>query len=254
MELKRFYQQLAIPDRCYIGKRVYKKLIFNNVHLSKSEQQRFSEQVDHIELLYNLTPDTLNIPSYSDSQREYLEIEVLQINVKGESVTDRQRGKLADIIQRAIPYPLLLIFVCDHQIAIHMAYKRINLADSSRLTLERSFDTGWLNLKQPDTCQQDFLADFALTHCRFHNLYQCYQDLVQRVIALNCAQFTGQYRNTPLVDGDRQEQLDQLHLHQQTLAQLRTDLKKETRFNHKVELNMQIKKLDQQINVLKTQL
>lgn len=254
MLLERFYKQLAIPDSCFLGKRVYKKQFYDNASLSKADQQRFSEQIDTVQWRYTLKPVTINIPKYIDEQREYLEIALLQVNLKGVIPSDSQRSKLADIIQRAIPYPLVLVFVHEQQIAIQLAYKRINQADNSRLTLERSFDTGWINLHQPEVLQQDFLNDFAISHCRFNNLYQCYQDLVQRVVALNCAGYTGSYRLSTDTEDNRQARLDQLRNHQQQLAQLRSELKKETRFNYKVELNMHIKQLDQTIQALKTQL
>ena len=254
MTLNDFYQHLAIPDSCLLGKRIYKKQFYEHASLSKSDQLAFSEQIDTVEWRYTLKPTTINIPNYVDDQREYLEVAILQINLKGKAPTDSQRAKLADIIQRAIPYPLILFFVHEQSLALHMAYKRINQADNRKLTIERSYDSGWLNLDQPERHQQDFLDDFMITRCRFSHLYHCYQDLVSRIIALNCADITGQYQRSDQSEQDRQTALDQLRRCQQQCAQLHSELKKETQFNHKVELNMQIKQLDQQIQTLKTQL
>ena len=254
MTLNDFYQQLAIPDSCQLQQRIYKKQLFSNVAFSKSDQKRINEQIDTLALRYSLSPETINISRYEDSQREYLEIALLQITLKKLTNTEKQQAKLAELIQKAIPYPTILVFVRESQIAISLAHKRINLADSSKLTLERSFDTGWLDLSQLTLYQQAFLADFALPRCSFINFYQCYQDLVRRVVALNCADLTGHYTLTNDTESDRQTRLDELRSHQQQVSLLRAELKQETRFNHKVELNMQIKRLDQQIQTLKTQL
>lgn len=254
MTLNDFYRQLAIPDRCVLHQRIYKKQLYKNTAFSKNDQKRIGEQIGTIELRYTLNPDTINISRYVDPQREYLEIAILQINLKKPTETDKQQTKLAELIQKAIPYPIILVFVWESQIAISLAHKRINLADSSKLTLECSFDTGWLNLSQLSLYQQAFLANFSLPRCSFINFYQCYQDLVRRVVALNCAAFSGHYALSNDAEGERQARLDQLRSHLQQVMQCRAELKQETRFNHKVELNMQIKRLDQQIQTLKTQL
>lgn len=254
MNLKGFYQQLAIPDNCYRGKRIYKKLLYDNSQLSKSDQQRFSEQVDTLECRYMLDSSTLNIPKYVDELREYLEIAVIQVNLKSKQLSDSHRAKLAEILQRAIPYPLVLLFVYEQKIAVQLACKRINQADKSKLTLERGFDTGWIDLQQPESHQQAFLSDFVITHCSTTNLYKLYQDLVNRIVALNCAEISGQYQPSKNTAQTRQAKLDQFRSHQQQVSQLRTELNSETRFNRKVELNMQIKQLEKHLQSLKQQL
>ena len=225
MTLDDVYQQLAIPDSCLLKQRIYKKQFYNNTPLNKADQQRFSELVDTVEWRYTLKPGTINIPKYVDQHREYLEIALLQVNLKKQPATASQQGKLAEMIQRAIPYPLILVFVWQEHIAIQLAHKRINLADSSKLTLERLFDTGWLNLSQLSPCQHAFLDDFVLLRCSYLDLYHCYQDLVRRVVALNCADFSGHYHLSEGAEGEQQTRLDRLRSHQQQLALLRAELK-----------------------------
>ena len=255
MTLKDFYQQLAIPDSCYLDRRIYKKQFYDNAQLSKTDQQHFSNRIDTIEWRYTLKPATINIPKYVDDQREYLEIALLQVTLKGEAPTASQRTRLAEIIQRAIPYPLMLVFVQgNHTLALQLAYKRINQADPGKMTIEESFDSGWIDLHQLSDHQQSFLDDFIVTHCRFTDLYQFYQDLVSRIIALNCDRLSGYYSLTGETAPQRQEQLEEINSLQQQIMRLRTALKKETQFNRKVELNIQIKQLDQKIQSLQSQL
>jgi len=66
------------------------------------------------------------------------------------------------------------------------------------------------------------------------------------IIALNCATLSGSYTlKTELSLDQRIEYLNAIRQTQQKIQSLRTALKKETQFNHKLNLNMQIKQLEQ---------
>jgi flagellar biosynthesis chaperone FliJ len=65
------------------------------------------------------------------------------------------------------------------------------------------------------------------------------------IIALNCAKLGGRFTlKTELSLEQRIEYLDAIRQAQQKIQSLRTVLKKETQFNHKLNLNMQIKQLE----------
>ena len=65
-------------------------------------------------------------------------------------------------------------------------------------------DTAWLSSGKADGWLNDFLNDFCVTNFSFHNFHDFYQDMIRRVIALNCAAHTGRYSLTANNEGQQE--------------------------------------------------
>lgn len=127
-----FYEALHIPDPCSVDKTIAKKMFLENADLSKADKTLLAASVEKIIWKYCLKTEFIPIQSYQDDTREYPEIEVLEVRL------DQKKGlrRLAEIIMRAIPYPMLLVFRLDDQIQVWMAHQRLSLADREKVTLE----------------------------------------------------------------------------------------------------------------------
>ena len=258
MGVEAFYEHLGLPKACYLGKRIFKKHFHDNAKLTAMDKKALSEDVDTIDWRYTLKPSTIHIPKFSDDVRDYSEIALIHVCLK-----ERKRQHLiAQLIQRSIPYPLILVLEHDGSLLIEAADKRVSQADSEKMVVENFFDTGWLQLDEPSEVQQEFLNDFCVSRFSYANFYAFYQDIVQRIVALNCAERTGRY-SLPAVDdsaqGDapamrRLEHLRALHELEKQQASLRSAMKNETQFNQRVELNMRIKKLTDEMASIQAQL
>ncbi len=242
------YEKLSIPDSCYLGKKIFKKLFYENARLNVTDKKAFTQDIEDIEWKYTLKPDTINIAPYTDEERENDEIAVIQVNLK-----EPQRHKrIAQVIQRAIPYPLLIVFSHDSAIALNVAAKRINRADRDKIMVEEFQDTPWINLEAPANHEIEFLNSLTITNFSYNNFYEFYSDLTEQIVALNCAELSGVFTAEASLDyGNRAEILKRIDSLQQERKELRTALKKESQFSQKVELNMQIKKLTEQIEIQK---
>jgi hypothetical protein len=93
-----------------------------------------------------------------------------------------------------------------------------------------------------------------VTGFSYQNLYEFYNDLTQRIIALNCAYISGNYSIDDVTKDQRIQLLAQIQHKQKQLAVLRTAIKNESQFNKKVQLNMQIKKLVEDLEHSKKQI
>ncbi len=247
------YAGMAVPDACQLGKRVFKKQFVENATLGAADKKAFQADVDSIIWQYTLKPSTIPIQPYEDTEREYLELNVLQVNLRSE----RRYKRLAEIIHRAIPYPLLLIFSWQEQVALTVADKRINRADSHKVVVEGLYDTGWLTLDQLSQWQTDFLTDFRLPNFSYHNFYALHQDMIRRIVALNSAAHTGRYalrRHEIMPLAEQVAWLDQLEQLAQEQAEIRSQLKKEKNLGKQVNLNVRLKQLAVQSDTLKNQL
>lgn len=242
------YEKLSIPDSCYLGKKIFKKLFYENAQLNATDKKAFTHDIEDIEWKYTLKPDTINISRYEDEEREYDEIAVIQVNLK----ELHRHKRIAQVIQRAIPYPLLIVFTHNSSIALNVAAKRINRADREKIMVEEFQDTPWLDVESPADHEKEFLDSLTITNFSYNNFYEFYTDLTERVVALNCAELSGTFTaEAPQEYGNRAEILETINSLQQKQTELRAALKKESQFSQKVELNMQIKKLAEQIEIQK---
>ena len=106
---KAIYDYMAIPDSCYLRKRIYKKLFHENAKLSATDKRAFREDIDTITWQYTLKPSTIPIKPYTDKEQEYIEIAIIQVNLRAQRHTER----IAEIIHRSIPYPLVVVFAYE---------------------------------------------------------------------------------------------------------------------------------------------
>lgn len=100
------YNKLNIPDECRINRTVFKKMFYDNIAISKGDKDLFIDSIDKITWIYCLNQDNMNIPAYVTEEREYLEMEIIEVTLS----ENKGIKRIAEIIMRAIPYPMLLIF------------------------------------------------------------------------------------------------------------------------------------------------
>lgn len=260
------YEKLAIPDSCYLGKRIFKKLFYENTQLNSTDKKAFSNDIENIEWKYTLKSDTINISRYRDEEREYDEIAVIQVTLEEPGRSRR----IARIIQKAIPYPLLIIFQHDSTVALNVAAKRINRADREKITVEELQDSPWINLESPSDQEKEFLDSLSISNYSYNDFYEFYTDLTDRITALNCAVHTGQYclhsedsgkTETGEVGASysdkgvrRRYLLLELEGVQQEKTELRNKLKKEKNMGLQVQLNTRVKKLTDRIEAIRSEL
>ena len=159
-------------------------------------------------------------------------MEVLDVSLTKEKGLRR----LVEIIMRAIPYPMLLVFRLGDQAQAWMAHQRLNLADQEKVTLEEFVSTAWY----PDDAP--FWAALDIRELRFTNFFDFYTDWVDRLSVQN-AQDKMQVPDD-LTGGEARQLLAQREQVEKEIVALRAELKKETQFSRKVELNMRIKRLE----------
>jgi len=238
---------MAIPLACELNKPVFKKMFLENGDLDATDKKVLSNDIERIRWLYTLKPNTINIPKFEDGNVEYQEVAVLQIDL-----TNPARAKrIASFINKAIPYPLFLIFSHSGTFAVSVANKRINQADKAKWVIEEEWLTDWMSEESPTYIQSKFIEDCALKNLSSLNFYAFYQDIVSRIVALNAANRSGTYE-TPTREKTeaRRVQLREIAELERQAAELRTALKLETQFNRQLEINMAIKERANAIKLL----
>lgn len=239
------YDAMATPEACHLGSRVFKKLFHENAKLSAADKKAFQEDIDTITWQYTLKPSTLPIQAYEDDQREYQEVHVLQVDLK----TQKRINRIAEVIHRAIPYPLIIVFAFGTKCALSLAHKRFSQAEKGAIVAEEFIITDWIDLSAPTPVQQAFLDSLAVSALPHTHFFAFYSAIWDRLIALGCARLTGEYRievNTERRE-ERRQQLARCHELELQITECKSAIKKEMQFNRQVELNTQIKRLEQRL-------
>lgn len=242
LTLEACIKYLKIPAHCYVGKKVHKKLFYDNAKLISADKKAFQEHLDIVTWLYALKQDNTSLKAYVDEQREYSEISILLINFKQTGTAER----IINLIHRAIPYPLLLI--CNHQdlVMFSMAPKRFSLAEKGIIVVEEVMNSGWINLESLSSTELPFVRSLAIDAKIYLSFLDLYRGWEASFVALACSKHTGKLKIKHDTTQERKELLEKCLALQGEIANLRSALKKESQMNKKVDLNTRINELKQQ--------
>src|SRR5690606_36586974 len=98
---------LALPAESRVDQRVPKTLLVEHGAPTAADKRLTREAVEEIHWLAALKPNTIGVSAYRDELREYLEIAVLVLTLRGLERKPTQALRLAELLHRAVPYPLL---------------------------------------------------------------------------------------------------------------------------------------------------
>jgi hypothetical protein len=281
MLLPKIYEQLNLPDKTYLGTRVAKKQLIENSQLSSSDKKAVQDDIEAIIWRNTLKNTTLNISPYheviktnnestdkldSDSYvLEYNEVAVIEVTIR----STKRAKKIAEVIQRAIPYPILLVLHLKHvtaenepSVILNLATKRLSKADHSKLKVERFYQSSMLtNLHLADnTIESKFLNALALEKQSFVNFYEFYMGWVKQFLALEKSKHTNEFSESESQSVDIEQAklqagvLDSITSLEAKLSGIRQKIKQEGQINRKVELNIQAQQTKQLLLELKAEL
>lgn len=246
-----FLNAMGIPAACALDKPIFKKMFQENADLDVTDKKALKDDIERIRWLYTLKPSTINIPKFEDANVEYQEVAILQVDLTSPARVKR----IAAFVNKAIPYPLILLFTVNGTFSISVANKRINQADKSKWVVEDEWLTDWIDETAPTEMQSRFIVDCAIKNLSSLNFFAFYQDVVARVVALNAASRSGKYDTATREKAEaRQKTLREIAELERVSVELRSSMKQETQFNRKVELNIEIKKKTDEIRALEGKL
>lgn len=250
-----FLEHLDIPSSCRLNKPVFKKLFLDNGVLDATDKKCLKDDISRVRWLYTLKPSTINIAAYGDDIREYPEVAVLHVELSNAS----RAARIALFINRSIPYPLVLLFTAEidghTSMSISLADKRINQADKEKWVLEDSVNSGWLTFTDQSASESEFMNSLKVTALPFTDFWRFYQALMERVIAINCAIHSGDFKldihGTSDQGAGRLEKLRELEKLDTQKTELANKLRKEKQMGRQVDLNTKVKNINDRIAEIK---
>lgn len=237
-------EYLDYPEECEYGIKIDKKQVYEEAQLKTRDKNIFTKTIEKITWSYHLKPETLNIPSYHDKTRIYDEIEVIEIQLRECTKTNR----IADIMLRSIPYPLLLIFEYDTRIRIYASHIREHGSDSTKITFDDNYgmiSTDWINLEQQDEISIELIEKLKLENLNNTNMLEMYKDIYNAIIIYNGSRKKGE--QTIKKPEEIKKRLDLIRKYEYEISLNKNQIKEETNFNEKMKLNVKNRKLKDKI-------
>lgn len=254
MRIDDLVRALDLPESCHVNQRVPKKLLVENGAPTAADKRRINEGIEEIHWLASLKPNTIGVPDYCDDVREYLEIALLSVVLRSEAKV----GRLAELIHRAIPYPLVLVLLQTDQTTLSLAHKRRAQNEVGRFVLDGDVIEVSVSGNTPLSSKVNslFLDAMELGNQPRANLLLLYQGWIDTLVSLQAAQLTGTFAQTATNDAAiaRREAVQMYRELETKIAVLRNAAAKEKQIKRQVELNLELKRLQTAKAAVQTEL
>lgn len=264
---------LALPDRARVDQRVPKKMLAEHGAPTAADRRLLTEGIEELQWIAVLKPGTVAIPEHRADGREYLEVAVLSVQVRAAHGKASQWLRLAELVHRAVPYPVLLIQALrpraaaspedstpkpPTQLALSLAHKRAAQNEAGKVVLDGELvrsellgtDSAGVSVAGP------MLEALALDRQPHQDLMALYQGWMDCLTAAEAARLTGNFRlpNDPTVAAAQREALRACQRLEQEVARLHSQAARERQVAKLADLNLALQRLQADLNAARAQL
>lgn len=244
---------LNLPERCLVKKKITKAFFKRNFDMSSAEKNLLDDYnaISAIDWIASISQANANVPAYQDYESTFEEIQVIAVTTSTESLT-KNAAKTIDLVQKYIPYHILLIVHDGVNSIWNVTYKRINQNDNNKRIVDKKFTTDCITAKSTNKVHEAFLAALCFSRVPSTNLKVLYDGYVQCFVGLTTAPIIGTFETRP-TDRTKQdvERLERITTLEKEITTLTNVAQKETQLNKKIELNTQVQQKRKQIELLK---
>jgi hypothetical protein len=242
---------LGIPSSAMVEQRVPKKLLLENGAPTAADKRRLQDGIEEVAWVAALKPINIGVPAFKDDEREYLEIAILTVLLRPSAKVAR----IAELVHRAIPYPLVLLAEQGETVTLSLAHKRWSQGETGKVVVDDVRGVAF-NPEALSSHEAAFLASVAIARLPARDLFTLYDGMLARLVALDAARITGAFA-APVTGEDASALCAALDRHarlKRELELVRTQAAKEKQINRRVELNLARKGLEEEIGRLQSQL
>lgn len=253
---------LALPASCRVDQRVPKKLLVENGAPTPPDKRFINDCVEEVQWLAALKPNTVGVTEYRDDEREYLEVAVMCVTARpapqkgGTAATSKpvNTTRLAELVHRAVPYPVLLLLVAPQGLFLSLAHKRWAQNEAGKVVLDGEPAT--VDLAPELSTEHPFVQALALTRQPQTSLLALYQGWMDCLTALQAAKVTGTFTttSTPAQAAARREALRACQRLEMESTRLLALAAKEKQMAKQVDLNLALKRIRAELTSAREQL
>lgn len=264
---------LCLPASCRVDQRVPKKMLAEHGAPTTADRRLLTDGIEELQWIAALKPGTVAIPEHRADGREYLEVAVLSMQVRATYGKASQWLRLAELVHRAVPYPVLLIQTLvpsaaatpdeapprpPAKLALSLAHKRAAQNETGKVVLDGELirtELGGTNGIAPQIATR-LLEALALDRQPHQDLMALYQGWMDCLTAAEAARITGHFRLTadPSEAAEKREALRACLLLEQEAARLRNQASKERQIAKQVDLNLALQRLQADLNAARARL
>ena len=238
-------EALDLPASSRVNQRVPKKLLLENCPPTAADKRLINDGIEELLWLAALKPTTIGVPEYRDDVREYLEIAVLRLALRAAAKATR----LAELVHRAVPYPLLLLTEQADEggrPGLSAAHKRCSQGEAGKTVLEGNVVTAEWDREHDAERWPAFRDAMALGKQPRTTLHAVYQGWIDTLLALQAARVTGTFAVAASAElaALRRNALQEYARLDAEIARLRATATKEKQMSRRVELNLELKRVE----------
>ncbi len=255
MSLDELIGAFTLPFSSRVDQRVPKKMLVDNGAPTAADKRLLSDAIEEVQWVAALKPSTIAVPEYRDDTREYLEIAVLTVEVRGTHGKPAQVRRLAELVHRAIPYPVLLVLVVPGQLLLTASHKRTSQNEPGKVVLEGELTVATCTGDMAGAAN-DFLQALSMNRQSQADLLALYQGWIDCLTAWQAAQYSGTFapKATPEQAAVQREALRICQNLKTEIHRLRALAAKERQIAKQVELNLALKRLNAELALAQQQL
>lgn len=264
--LSTLLSSLELPPVCVLNERIAKKLLVENGAATPADKRAINEGIEELIWVAALKPNNIGVPAYRDDSREYLEIAILTMRCRAEARSNR----ITELIHRSIPYPVLLVTImepdakhaddtiCHRALApgspllnVSVADKRFSQSDALSMVLE----DGVTEVKlEADSRLEAFASALNLGKQPRDSLFSLYHGWATVLDAYRACRITGAFDPNCLSRDERRSAIVEFERIEREITALRNQAAKENQINRRVELNLDVKRMEAQLEAVRKQL
>jgi len=243
---------LGLPESARVHKRVPKKMLATNGAPTAADRKLIQEHVEEIAWLAAIKPENAGVPAFEDEIRSYPELAVLSVQLRGlDAAPQSKLARVAELLHRAIPYPLVLVLSDGARVHLSLAHIRWAQQEADKTVLDG--EPLRITLPWPattaTTAETDpaasFLQALPLHKQPKRHLYDLYQGWMDTLTAWEAATLTGAFAPSigPEHAARRRHAIQRCRALDAEISQLKNKALKEKQIARQVEANLAIKAL-----------
>lgn len=181
-----------------------------------------------------------------DEKRRYDEVELININLKYDNVHKIDVGKfkeddkidrIADIVMRFIPYPIILTMQYDNELKFYTAHIRESKADYDKIVIDgKILSTNWMNIDNLSEIEDDFISKIQFDNLDRTDFYSFYNSYFEAIVQHDGAIMAGGTVNLSVEEIRRI--YDEIYVLDLKIKEIEKEISEEDNFNAQMELNI----------------
>jgi hypothetical protein len=215
---------LGLPKSTEFNKRIPKQKFYDNLNVSPALKRSFIDQIKVIYWANKIAAATLNLAEGKD----VTEIEIFEVRLNVPTLDEAVLKQ----IDREIPYHILFILEHENKFQAWIGYKEESSGNTA-FKVNRYYSTEWMDEDALPLKLEGLSVDSV------------YENFVRQIAGNALAASTSGETLKESVDRDEKRQALQTQI-----AKLQKKIKSEKQLNKQMELNAQLKKLKEELEVL----